>query len=156
MASENTSRPQPFSTDIGVRKKPSAERGPNDSIAIAQPQTMMTAGVRQFTRGGPASRVAMVGGFQPLKVADAPQPRGERSARQRIARRFGSAKISRVRRPRTKPKLARLMAIFAHSCHPEFGGAICYLRSPAPSKSARHDEHDLPRRLPVALRGRGG
>src|SRR6516225_214345 len=60
-ASENTSRPQPFSCDIGVRKKPSAERGPNERIAIRQPQMMITPGVRQLTRDGAASRVVMDG-----------------------------------------------------------------------------------------------
>src|SRR5215471_13029563 len=58
-ASENTSRPQPLSCDIGVRKKPSAERGPNERIAIRQPQKMITPGVRQLKREGAASRVVM-------------------------------------------------------------------------------------------------
>jgi len=34
--------------DKGVRKKPSAERGPKATAAIKQPQTMTTAGVLQF------------------------------------------------------------------------------------------------------------
>jgi hypothetical protein len=33
--------------DIGVRKKPSAERGPNAITEIKQPHMMMTSGVRQ-------------------------------------------------------------------------------------------------------------
>src|SRR5215813_6443060 len=67
-ASENTSRPQPFSCDIGVRKKPSAERGPNERIAIRQPQTMITPGVRQLRREGAASRVVMDGGSWLLEI----------------------------------------------------------------------------------------
>ena len=53
-ASANTSRPQPFAADIGVRKKPKAERGPKPISEIRQPHTMMTAGVRQpmRARGG--------------------------------------------------------------------------------------------------------
>src|SRR5215831_4684649 len=58
-ASENTSRPQPFSCDIGVRKKPRAERGPNERIAIRQPHMMITPGVRQLARDVAASRVVM-------------------------------------------------------------------------------------------------
>src|SRR6266849_7292130 len=58
-ASENTSRPQPFSADIGVRKKPSEERGPNDRIAIRQPHMMIMPGVRQLMRDVAASRVVM-------------------------------------------------------------------------------------------------
>jgi hypothetical protein len=46
-ASAKTSRPQPFAADIGVRKKPKAERGPNPISEIRQPHRMMTAGVRQ-------------------------------------------------------------------------------------------------------------
>src|ERR1044072_1419408 len=48
-ASANTSRPQPFACDIGVRKKPKVERGPNPSNEIKQPQRMTTSGVRQPT-----------------------------------------------------------------------------------------------------------
>src|SRR5262245_17699147 len=46
-ASANRSRPQPCALDIGVRKKPSPERVPKPRAAIRQPQTRMTAGVRQ-------------------------------------------------------------------------------------------------------------
>ena len=46
-ASANTSRPHPWVDDSGVRKKPSEERGPKLISAIRQPQTTMTAGVRQ-------------------------------------------------------------------------------------------------------------
>src|SRR5256885_3346044 len=46
-ASANTSRPQPFAWDMGVRKKPNAERGPKPSSEIRQPQRMITSGVRQ-------------------------------------------------------------------------------------------------------------
>ena len=45
-ASANTSRPQPFAADIGVRKKPKAERGPKPISEMRQPHRMMTAGVR--------------------------------------------------------------------------------------------------------------
>src|SRR5882672_8244404 len=58
-ASENTSRPQPFSADIGVKKKPSAERGPNERTAIRQPHMMITPGVRQLMREVAASSVVM-------------------------------------------------------------------------------------------------
>ena len=53
-ASAKTSRPQPFAADMGVRKKPKAERGPKPISEIRQPHTMMTAGVRQSSsaRGG--------------------------------------------------------------------------------------------------------
>src|SRR5262249_53135867 len=47
----NTSRPQPFAWDSGVRKKPSAERGPKATIETRQPQIAITAGVRQPTDG---------------------------------------------------------------------------------------------------------
>src|SRR5258707_3084495 len=46
-ASATTSRPQPCALDIGVRKNPNPERAPKPIIAIRQPQTRMTAGVRQ-------------------------------------------------------------------------------------------------------------
>jgi len=38
-------------SDIGVRKKPSEERGPKPIIAIRQPQIMITRGVRQVAKG---------------------------------------------------------------------------------------------------------
>jgi hypothetical protein len=37
--------------DIGVRKKPSVERGPKARAAITQPQTMTTAGVLHVANG---------------------------------------------------------------------------------------------------------
>src|SRR5215813_1927763 len=46
-AMAKTSRPQPFACDSGVRKKPSAERGPNAAMETRQPQIAITAGVRQ-------------------------------------------------------------------------------------------------------------
>ena len=46
-ATEKTSRPQWCSCDSGVRKKPSEERGPKLTMAIRQPQTTTTKGVRQ-------------------------------------------------------------------------------------------------------------
>src|SRR5882672_1473192 len=46
-----TSRPHPFACDSGVRKKPSAERGPNATVETRQPQITITAGVRQPTDG---------------------------------------------------------------------------------------------------------
>src|SRR5262249_20050169 len=49
-ASAKTSRPQPCALDIGVRKKPKEERGPKVRMAIRQPQTRMTVGVRQVVR----------------------------------------------------------------------------------------------------------
>src|SRR5215470_16767276 len=50
-AMAKTSRPQPFACDSGVRKKPSAERGPNATMETRQPQIAITAGVRQPTEG---------------------------------------------------------------------------------------------------------
>ena len=41
------SRPQPWVADSGVRKKPSAERGPKASMAIRQPPSTTTTGLRQ-------------------------------------------------------------------------------------------------------------
>jgi len=46
-ARPNTSRPQPFTCDIGVRKKPSVARGPKLIMEIRQPHNTMTSGVRQ-------------------------------------------------------------------------------------------------------------
>src|SRR6185503_11658287 len=45
-ASANTSRPQLKADDIGVRKRPSAARGPKPIAPIRQPQMIMTSGVR--------------------------------------------------------------------------------------------------------------
>src|SRR5262245_10646420 len=52
-ASENakTSRPQPLACDIGVRKNPSDERGPNARADTRQPQSAMTSGARQLASG---------------------------------------------------------------------------------------------------------
>ncbi len=44
--SANTSRPQPFACDSGVRKKPSDERGPKVRTEIAQPHRARMIGVR--------------------------------------------------------------------------------------------------------------
>ena len=46
-ANPNTSRSQPLSWDIGVRKKPSDARGPKLNSEIMQPHATITAGVRQ-------------------------------------------------------------------------------------------------------------
>src|SRR6185295_15880586 len=46
-ARPNTSRPQPFWCDIGVRKKPSTARGPKLASAQMHPHSTITAGVRQ-------------------------------------------------------------------------------------------------------------
>src|SRR5690606_23995229 len=54
-AKANASRPQPWATDIGSRKKPKVERTPKPIRAIRQPQTTMTVGVRQ---DGPETRDA--------------------------------------------------------------------------------------------------
>ncbi len=43
IASAKTSRPQPYSFDMGVRKKPMVVRGPLPTMAIRQP-TPMTIG----------------------------------------------------------------------------------------------------------------
>src|SRR5215470_2352983 len=46
-AKAKTSRLQLLAFDIGVRKKPSDDRGPNDNSEIRQPNPMITTGVRQ-------------------------------------------------------------------------------------------------------------
>src|SRR5262247_4504181 len=53
--SAKISRSQPWAAEIGVRKKPSAERGPKPIIEIRQPQTTTTIGVRQDSAGGTAA-----------------------------------------------------------------------------------------------------
>src|SRR5580692_9031731 len=57
-AIENTSRPQPLANDSGVRNWPAAERGPNVSRPIRQPQRTMTAGVRQVSTTEAGSRAS--------------------------------------------------------------------------------------------------
>src|SRR5258707_159793 len=44
--SANTSRPQPFACDIGVRKNPSDERGPKVRTEIVHPHNAMMMGRR--------------------------------------------------------------------------------------------------------------
>src|SRR5579883_2000843 len=51
-----TLRPQAKSWPIGLMKKPTLERGPKESNAIAQPQAMMTSGVRQLEAAGAGRR----------------------------------------------------------------------------------------------------
>src|SRR5580692_9841165 len=46
-ARPKTSRPQWLALDIGVRKNPSVERGPNAISVTTQPKPMTSAGVRQ-------------------------------------------------------------------------------------------------------------
>ena len=58
IASAKTSRPQPYSVDIGVRKKPMVERGPKPIAPMAQPATRTTGTERQKARD--AGRVAEV------------------------------------------------------------------------------------------------
>src|SRR5258705_8970476 len=81
-ASANTSRPQPFAADIGVRKKPKAERGPKPISEMRQPHRMMTAGVRHvieravaasWLMGHPLLRCRMTAG-QRLRCASPPDP----------------------------------------------------------------------------------
>src|SRR5688500_1436505 len=50
-ARPNTSRPQPLACDCGVRNRPRMERGPKLIIAIRQPLSTITAGVRQPITG---------------------------------------------------------------------------------------------------------
>src|ERR1700722_7223770 len=57
-AIENTSRPQPLANDSGVRNWPAAERGPNVSMPMRQPQRTMTAGVRQVSTTEAGSRAS--------------------------------------------------------------------------------------------------
>ena len=59
MANEKVSRPQPWPNDIGVRNWPSAERGPNAIIAMAQPTAISTTGVRQGASFSGADAVAV-------------------------------------------------------------------------------------------------
>ena len=74
-AIENTSRPQWLVCDSGVRKKPSEERGPKLIIAIRQPQTTTTTGVRQ-----PNAIAETVADFACIRmirnIAQAPGARG--------------------------------------------------------------------------------
>src|SRR5215468_644193 len=112
-ASENTSRPQPFSCDIGARKKPSADRGPNDRTAIRQPQTMITPGVRQLAREYAASRLVMGGGSQHLKIRKNTRVLGKQyssRAREQISRLSGSA---------DQIETSELIAVFSHGSHPK-------------------------------------
>jgi hypothetical protein len=89
-----------LSWDIGVKKKPSAERGPNERIEIRQPHTMITPGVRQLTRDGAASRGVMGGvSFRTCAAA-------------------GTAATARGLPARTKSLIAKLTASFVHSSHP--------------------------------------
>jgi len=63
-AKANTSRPQPFASDQGLRKKPSVDRGPKVRIAIRQPQMTITAGVRHAGRApGEAGKRIIAGGL---------------------------------------------------------------------------------------------
>ena len=60
IARAKTSRLQPFSADIGVRKKPMVARGPKPSMAIVQPATMtMGADTSSDARGAAGRRVLM-------------------------------------------------------------------------------------------------
>src|SRR5260370_36585623 len=69
-AKANTSRPQPFARDSGVRKKPSEERGPNVRIAITQPHSTITAGVRHAGRGpGEGGKRSIAGGLRARAAA---------------------------------------------------------------------------------------
>ena len=64
IASPKTSRPHANSCPIGLMKKPTLERGPKLNSAIAQPQAMMTSGVRQMERLETASSLpAVIGMF---------------------------------------------------------------------------------------------
>jgi hypothetical protein len=77
MAKPNTSRPQPWSELIGVRKKPSVERGPKAITAITQPKVRMTAGVRHVADEEPPSGAGetVIGDFSgdwPRPAAGAP------------------------------------------------------------------------------------
>src|SRR3569623_2064106 len=77
-AKAKTSRPQLCNWDIGVRKKPSEERGPNPSSAITQPQTMMSAGVRQPAEDEGAALWADIGWLRRIGVT-ASNKRGGRN-----------------------------------------------------------------------------
>src|SRR5262245_58880071 len=47
-AGANTSRPQPFACDSGVRKNPRDDRGPKVRTEIVHPHNTITIGVRQL------------------------------------------------------------------------------------------------------------
>src|SRR5258708_39188804 len=55
------SRPQPLAAESGVRKKPSAERGPKASMAMRQPPSTITAGPRQSAAVAVRDRSAVGG-----------------------------------------------------------------------------------------------
>src|SRR5258705_13970232 len=63
-----TSRPHPFACDSGVRKKPSAERGPNATMETRQPQITITAGGRPPGDGRFGGGGVVGGGFSLLMV----------------------------------------------------------------------------------------
>src|SRR3954468_18569511 len=68
-AMAKTSRPHPLACDRGVRKKPSAERGPNAAVETRQPQIAITAGVRQPMDGrGVAAGLVDMGFLRLLQV----------------------------------------------------------------------------------------
>ena len=75
-ANANTSRPQWLACDIGVRKKPSEERGPKLIIAIRQPQMITTKGVRQPTRPpvSPAADCTDIAGISPAELNRRAEP----------------------------------------------------------------------------------
>src|SRR3954447_18073825 len=76
-ASANTSRPQPFACDIGVRKRPKEERGPKPSKAMRQPQTMITVGVLHV-RERAVWASWLMGAFQCCIAATAAEERYDR------------------------------------------------------------------------------
>src|SRR3954452_23441090 len=102
-ANPNTSRPQPFACDCGVRKKPRLARGPKLIREIRQPQSTMTAGMRQSrtnSRDGKANKLDMameIAGFPRvlqarLRMAARPGPRRIKPAACSLALR-GSYKL---------------------------------------------------------------
>src|SRR5229473_5842120 len=119
-ASENTSRPQPLSSDIGVKKKPSAERGPNERTAIRQPHMMITPGVRQLIREVAASRVVMDKVSQAFEISqtDASIAKCKLSAQWLEGSPARVEKISRALQGSNQIEILELTASFTHGSHP--------------------------------------
>src|SRR5436305_12689128 len=67
-ANPNTSRPQSFACDCGLRKRPRTARGPKLKNETRQPQSTITAGVRQLVdRCAAKGKELAIGGFSNLR-----------------------------------------------------------------------------------------
>src|SRR5579862_5663291 len=99
-ASENTSRPQPFSCDSGVRKNPSADRGPKESMEMAQPHTMMATGVRQVRDEGVACAEDIGGNFDRKLQGKRKIGACARNPKRKFSRRPPFLRMAAIRPPR--------------------------------------------------------